>query len=187
MFNRLYSPSVILALSLGFATSSAMAEDASKSVAPLSADVVTAWTKAGAEVGWTKYGFVDFRSGDVGIKGEVPAFSFSVWTDGFVGKLPQPQRAFGLSLFGTKITDAGLKDLAELKELRVLDLGFTKVTDTGLKELAGLRGLQFLNLADTKVTDAGLKVLGELKDLQVLLLERTNVTDMGLKDLAGLK
>ena len=42
------------------------------------------------------------------------------------------------------------------------------MTDAGLKELAGLKNLQSLNLDDTKVTDAGLKELAGLKSLQSL-------------------
>jgi len=33
----------------------------------------------------------------------------------------------------------GTKELAPLKELHTLDLGSTKVTDAGMKELAGLK------------------------------------------------
>ena len=38
-------------------------------------------------------------------------------------------------------------------------LSNTKVTDAGLKELAALKSLTDLNLSNTKVTDAGLKEL----------------------------
>jgi hypothetical protein len=45
----------------------------------------------------------------------------------------------------------------------------TAITDAGLKELASLKGLTLLNVSKTKVTDAG---VGELKkalpNLQVL-------------------
>ena len=44
------------------------------------------------------------------------------------------------------MTDAGLKELAGLKSLQMLNLDSTKVTDAGLKELAGLKSLQTLNL-----------------------------------------
>lgn len=43
---------------------------------------------------------------------------------------------------GTKVTDAGLRDLAALKSLRRLYLGDTPVTNAGLKELAALKSLQ---------------------------------------------
>ena len=53
---------------------------------------------------------------------------------------------------GTKITDAGLKKLAKLKQLERLGLSDTLVTDTGLKELVTLKQLIGLNLIDPKVT-----------------------------------
>ena len=43
--------------------------------------------------------------------------------------------------------------------LKMVDLVFSKVTDAGLKELARLKQLQSLWLGGTKVTDAGLKEL----------------------------
>ena len=49
--------------------------------------------------------------------------------------------------------------MAGLKNLQALDLGRTKVTDAGLKELAGLKSLHALYLDGTQVTDAGLKKL----------------------------
>jgi hypothetical protein len=39
--------------------------------------------------------------------------------------------------------------------LQTLELGGTKVTDAGLKELVGLNNLQTLQLAGTKVTGGG--------------------------------
>ena len=94
---------------------------------------------------------------------------------------------------GTKVTDADLKELAALKQLRGLDLTSTRVTDAGLKELAhsstsdaefrlhagdrrgteGTGPIQTASVAelmDTKVTDAGLKELAPLKQLQSLNL-----------------
>src|ERR1022692_870042 len=46
---------------------------------------------------------------------------------------------------GTKVTDAGLKELASLKSLQELHLASTMVTDVGLKELASLESLQTLD------------------------------------------
>jgi internalin A len=88
-----------------------------------------------------------------------------------------------LNLTNTKVTDVGLKPLARLKHLRELDLRNTKVTDAGLKPLAGLKHLRELDLRNTKVTDAGLKHLAGLKQLQLLLLSNTRVTDKGIADL----
>jgi len=43
-----------------------------------------------------------------------------------------------LSLYDTKVTDVGMKELAALKSLIDLELTRTNVTDAGLKELAAL-------------------------------------------------
>src|SRR5262249_8869610 len=75
-----------------------------------------------------------------------------------------------LSLNFSRVTDAGLKELAPLQSLQGLDLGLTRVTDPGLKELAALKSLQSLGLKDTRVTDAGLKELAALKSLRTLEL-----------------
>jgi internalin A len=64
-----------------------------------------------------------------------------------------------VNLADTNVTDAGLKELAPLKNLTILYLNETKVTDAGLKELAPLKNLTWLNLRDTQVTDTGLKEL----------------------------
>lgn len=71
----------------------------------------------------------------------------------------------------TKLTDAGLVSLSNLKSLRRLDLAWCiKITDTGLASLAPLKSLQTLNLIRcTEITDAGLASLATtLKSLQIL-------------------
>ncbi|MCX5654711.1 MAG: hypothetical protein NTY65_08710 [Planctomycetota bacterium] len=89
----------------------------------------------------------------------------------------------GVYLSGTKITDAGLKDLKALKGIQELVLNDTCITNAGLKEF---RSLQYLDLSGTKITDAGLKDLKELKGLRGLDLTNTRITDAGLKDLKEL-
>ena len=64
---------------------------------------------------------------------------FAAWTGGVVGRLSQPQRAFGLCL-GGPVTGAALKELAGLKGLKKLYLG-TLATDAGLKELPPFKEL----------------------------------------------
>jgi hypothetical protein len=58
------------------------------------------------------------------------------------------------------VTDAGMKDLAPLKNLTILDLLETKVTDVGLKELSPLENLTALQVKGKGVTSEG---LGELR------------------------
>ena len=55
-----------------------------------------------------------------------------------------------------KITDAGLKEVSKLQQLKALGLKRTKVTDAGLKEVAKLKKLKLLDARDTKITDAGM-------------------------------
>ncbi len=100
----------------------------------------------------------------------MPVFQFSEWEEGVLVKLPDPGAPFGLCLNLTKVTDAGLKELAGLKSLQALYLAGTQVTDAGLKELAGLKSLQILDLRGTKVTDAGLKELAGLRACKVCTL-----------------
>jgi hypothetical protein len=85
---------------------------------------------------------------------------------GAYGPVPQEVRVWvvdrvpSLSLFGTKVTDAGLKELVGLRNLTSLSLAYTGVTDAGLKELAAYKRLTSLELGGTKVTEAG---VGELQ------------------------
>ena len=61
-----------------------------------------------------------------------------------------------LNLWGTGVTDLGMKHLAGLKDLKRLNLGGTKVTDAGLEELTGLTGLETINVDGCAVTPQGL-------------------------------
>ena len=64
-----------------------------------------------------------------------------------------------MAVFGAPVTDAGLKELRELKGLRSLSLWHTQRTDVGLKELRGLTALQSLNIKKASVTDTQMKNL----------------------------
>ena len=83
-----------------------------------------------------------------------------------VAKLKQLK---GLYLEGTEITDAALKEVAKLKQLNFLALNLTLITDAGLKEVAKLKQLRFVNLKDTKVTKAGV-------DQLIKVLPKCNIT-----------
>ena len=123
MSNRLLPLAAFVAWSLAIFAREA---DNAKPVPPLPEAVRAAWEKAGATVGWMEAnpdGWITFRiAGGDGKPGEVPAFSFRKWQPGLVGKLPQPEQAFGLDLYNVQVADAGLKELAVLKQLQVLDL-----------------------------------------------------------------
>jgi len=57
------------------------------------------------------------------------------------------------------------------------------VTDAAMKNVKGLKNLRELNLSGTKITDTGLEELKELKNLRELILDGTRVTDAGVEDL----
>ena len=90
---------------------------------------------------------------------DVPIFQFKLFPTGKLNGLPPPEVPFSLTLSNSQVTDAGLKELAGLKQLQTLGLSDTQVTDAGLKELASLKQLQTLVLGGTKVTDAGMQEL----------------------------
>ena len=161
-------------------------KDAAK---PLPPEIVKAWKGAGASVGWMKLDTMGLMNEDEnGAPGTVPAFRFRLeLKQGVVANLTPPETAFGLFFSGTLVTDALLKDLSGLKNLRALNLNSTPATDAMLKDLAGLEGLEALYLNYTKVTDAGLKELTGLKSLRTLTLHHTLVADAGVKELAKLK
>jgi internalin A len=89
-----------------------------------------------------------------------------------------------LYLRETPVTAAGLKELAGLPSLSVLDLTRCReVNDAAMKELAAVQTLGTLILSGTAVTDAGLKELKALKALSNLDLTGTKVTDAGITDI----
>ena len=73
----------------------------------------------------------------------------------------------------TKVTDAGLKLLAQFANLRVLDLSHTAVTSAGVHELARLPKLELLNLTDTAIDDRGVAPLRHSASLKRLYLFQT--------------
>ena len=195
----------VVCLALGLSSSGRLAAnqaapeppDGDRTAQPLPTDVVSAWEKAGASVGWfgpastgrfgpdRRNGYWQFNTQreELDVARSVPTFKIHAWREGMLAKLPAPARAFGLDLSETHVTDAGLKELAGLKQLTTLDLFGTQVTDAGLKELAGLMQLTTLYLSETQVTDAGLKELAGLKQLTTLDLSYTRVTATGTAEL----
>ena len=95
---------------------------------------------------------------------------------------PAEVQALGLNS-DKGVTDAGLKELKEFKNLEYLFLSGTGVTDAGLKELKDFKSLHTLDLSSTPVTDAGLRELKDCKELRTLYLRETKVTEGGVKEL----
>src|SRR5262249_2320759 len=92
------------------------------------AEIQAAWRRAGARVGWCssdpqllllviRESLNEKRKG-----GEIPGFALPHWRAGVVAKLPLPPEGFVLVLSRSGLTDEGLKELAGLKQLRLLGL-----------------------------------------------------------------
>lgn len=92
-----------------------------------------------------------------------------------------------LDLEDSNITDAELMNLVYFARLKELDLSGTSITDKGLPHLTGLKKLQKLSLAITNITDAGLIHIAQLTQLRVLILAAQHITGTGLVHLAQLK
>ena len=88
-----------------------------------------------------------------------------------------------LDLNDTKVTDAGLKEMAKLQKLTSLDLWGTEITVGGLMELSRCEQLRMLFLAGIKINDTDLKEVAKLKQLSFLNLEYTKVTKAGVAQL----
>ena len=88
-----------------------------------------------------------------------------------------------LNLAGTKVTDAGIKNLSSHKNLTRLHLEKTAISDAGLVALTSLDNLEYLNLYGTKVTNNGLKELAKLKNLKKVYLWQTGVDKAGVEQL----
>lgn len=96
---------------------------------------------------------------------------------------PVADKIASLDLARTKVTDAGLKAVAAMKNLTELHLENTGIGDAGLDHLKGLANLEYLNLYNTKVTDAGLQKLAGMSKLKALYLWQSGVTKAGVAQL----
>jgi len=88
-----------------------------------------------------------------------------------------------LNLGFNEITDAGLPHLGALVFLEDLNLqNDTTITDEGVKYLAALTSLSVLDLRDTRLSNQGLNHLLGLRSLTHLYASHTTVTAQGAQD-----
>jgi len=85
------------------------------------------------------------------------------------------------------VTDDFLAELADCKDLRVLNLSQNPVTGAGLKHLARLKHLEDLDLAYTEVSDDDMGALGEIVSLRRLDLSHNRLSGRGLHRLEPLE
>ncbi|HEX4129012.1 MAG TPA: hypothetical protein VHZ24_03140 [Pirellulales bacterium] len=82
---------------------------------------------------------------------------------------------------GSRITDAGLSNVATMKSLRELTVEGAAITDQGLAALAPLSNLRYLNIGFCRrVTDEGLKKLASLP-IRRIRLRGTGITEHSME------
>jgi cytochrome b561 len=81
-----------------------------------------------------------------------------------------------LNLRHAGVTDAMVKTVAALPNLRNLRLEGNAITDAAARDIAGVKTLTYLNLVNTKITDAGFQQVAGLPHLERLFLWGTAVT-----------
>jgi serine/threonine protein kinase len=92
-----------------------------------------------------------------------------------------------LHLSQTAITDKGLAVLA--KNNKVVNLGLNScpgITDEGLRHVASIEGIKVVELFGMKITPQGIEALGKSKSLRGLSLRGTSCNDACLEKLAAL-
>jgi internalin A len=90
-----------------------------------------------------------------------------------------------VSLARTWATDEDLSYVARIPTLKRLDLSFTLVTDKGIKELEQLRQLEDLNLETAEaLTDASMNYVKTIPTLRRLNLRGVDITDVGMPAIA---
>ncbi|HJT30451.1 MAG TPA: hypothetical protein VJ783_00185 [Pirellulales bacterium] len=105
--------------------------------------------------------------------------------DATLPRLARLRRLRFLNLSETKITDKGAAELNRLSCLTTLWICPSdaptdeSVSDAGLKQLRGLRELKSLALGGSGITDASIAVLAEFKHLRELYLLDTAITADG--------
>jgi len=101
-------------------------------------------------------------------------------TDKGLKRLAQDHALTSLILGGTQeTTDEGLSHLRFMQSLTSLGLRGTKVTDRGMQDVAELRNLKWIDLGLTNVSDQGIAKLGSLDNLGDLLLDGAVATGNG--------
>ncbi len=99
--------------------------------------------------------------------------------------LARLQRLEVLNLHACGLSDQGLSEIAKLRQLKRLDVGYSqgKITDVGAAELAELVNLVALNIYNSNVTDKFLaETVPQMKSLREMELTATQVTEQAIEN-----
>jgi hypothetical protein len=111
----------------------------------------------------------------------------AVMTDEGLARLSHDTLLQNLYCFKPKITDAGVKHLANLTSLKKLELlRVPELTDASLAHIAGLTNLEEINLSGTSITGSGLVHLAGLGKLKTLSIPNSALDDNALSSIGRL-
>ena len=82
-----------------------------------------------------------------------------------------------IDLSDTTVTDADIKYIAKLKNIKTLIVNLTGVTDAGMDHVVRMTSLTELYLLGTRISDKGMATLCRLPNLRTLDIRETDVTD----------
>jgi hypothetical protein len=107
-------------------------------------------------------------------------------TDAVLARIADLDHVTTLRLAGSKqLTDAGLRHVARMPQLRELDIGGSAISDAGLEVLRSLPELRRFTAWGTRITDAGIVGLASCSHLERVDVAFTVVGDGLLAALAG--
>jgi len=86
-----------------------------------------------------------------------------------------------VNLYGTNLTNAGLKAFVGVSDIRVLSLSTSKVSDEGILALPNLQTLKEIEFDNTQITDKALKHLAMAKDLESIIAFDSKLTGLGFE------
>jgi len=91
-----------------------------------------------------------------------------------------------LNLADTNVSDAAMKNIEKLHQLRKLSLFYCKISDNGLQRLGGLKSLEELSVDSREITDNGIRFLRRLPTLKRLDLFSCKISNDGCHTISRL-
>jgi internalin A len=128
------------------------------------------------------------RLGMLALVSAACAMSDTAWIERAGGTIARDAagQAVTVDLRAGWVTDSDMPMLAQMKELKRLDLSQTRISDRGLRALKTAPSIEQLNLSFAEqITDEGAATVKDWKQLRRLNLRGTKITDSTLEFLSG--